>query len=93
MTQQTRAKSGKPDREQIAAWLSETHPVTDMQAHAWSLFFHGLPWKFIKPLTQITVNAHHPHPKQVMVEAAKRSTDRSFVATSCRHLKAWAQQP
>lgn len=60
---------------------------------AWSLFFEGLPWKFIKPLTQITVAAHHPHPKPVMETAAKRSTDRSFVATSRRHLKAWAQQP
>ena len=84
-------KSDKPDRDTIKAWLLEQQ-VSEPKAYAWSLFFHGLPWKFIKPLTQITVNAHHPHPKQVMVEAAKASTDRSFVATSRRHLKTWAQQ-
>lgn len=84
-------KSDKPDREQITAWLLEQN-VGELKAHAWSLFFHGLPWKFIRPLTQITVNAHHPHPKPVMEEAAKKSSDRSFIATSRRHLKTWAQQ-
>lgn len=83
-------KSDKPDRGAIQAWLLEQQ-VGEAKANAWSLFFLGLPWKVIKPLTQITVNAHHPHPKQVMVEAAKASTDRSFVATSRRHLKAWTQ--
>lgn len=83
-------KTDKPDRDTITAWLLE-QGVGEAKAAAWSLFFHGLPWKFIRPLTRITVNAHHPHPKQVMVEAAKRSTDRSFVATSRRHLKAWNQ--
>jgi hypothetical protein len=83
-------KTDKPDRDTIAAWLTE-QGVGDMKAAAWSLFFHGLPWKFIRPLTQITVNAHRSHPQQVMVEAAKRSTDRSFVATTRRHLKAWNQ--
>lgn len=87
----TTRKTDRPDRDTITAWLLDQH-VGEMKANAWSLFFEGLPWKFIKPLTQITVNACHPHPKQVMELAAKKSTDRSFKATTRRHLNAWAQQ-
>lgn len=84
-------KTDKPDQDVITAWLLEQN-VGELKAHGWSPFFLGLPWKFIRPLTQITINARQPHPQPVMVEAAKASSDRSFVATTRRHLKTWAQQ-
>ncbi len=79
-----------PTREEIAGWLLGDLRQPEIRAEAWALFLVGLPWKYIRPLVQIAVDSHQPHPKAVLEQAKRASSDRAFKAAATRHLKKWA---
>lgn len=79
-----------PDKDEIAAWLMTARQVPVLRANAWALFLTGLPWKYIRPISDITINSHQVHPRPVVEQALKASGDRKFKAAARAHLKRMA---
>lgn len=80
----------KPKSPEIATWIRATYPdVPELRADAWSLFFDGLAWKHLRPLTQIAVNSHVESVDKlaaIVSTAADLSGNRSFRMAAKKHL-------
>jgi hypothetical protein len=79
----------KPKRDEITTWIRATYPdVPEMRSAAWALFFEGMAWKRLRPLTQIAVNTHIDTVEKlaaIVSTAADLSGDRSFRMAAKRH--------
>lgn len=79
----------KPKRGEITTWIQATFPdVPDLRAEAWAVFFDGMAWKHLRPLTKIAVNSHIDSVDKlaaVVSTAADLSGDRSFRMAAKRH--------
>lgn len=80
----------KPKRDEITAWIRATYPdVPELRSQAWAVFFEGMAWKHLRPLTQIAVNSHIDTVDKlaaVVSTAADLSGSRSFKMAAKRHL-------
>ena len=80
----------KPKPDEITAWIRSTFPdVPELRADAWALFFEGLAWKHLRPLTQIAVNSHIESVDKlaaIVSTAADLSGNRSFRMAAKKHL-------
>lgn len=80
----------RPKQDEILTWIQATHPdVPDLRATAWAVFFEGMAWKHLRPLTAIAVNSHIETVDRlaaIVKTAADLSGDREFKAAAERHL-------
>jgi len=76
-----------PDRDDIAAHLIGYHKLTAVRAHVWAGYLHGLPWRYLRPLVSLAVNAHHEHPAIALASAAAYGDDPVFKAAAKTHLE------
>lgn len=80
----------KPKRPEITTWIRETYPdVPELRAEAFAVFFEGMAWKHLRPLTQIAVNSHIDTVDRlaaIVSTAADLSGNRSFKMAAKKHL-------
>ena len=80
----------KPKQDEITTWIRATNPdVPELRAQAWSVFFEGMAWKHLRPLTQIAVNSHIDTVEKlaaIVSTAADLSGNRSFKMAAKKHL-------
>lgn len=80
----------KPKPDEIVTWIRSTFPdVPELRADAWALFFAGMAWKHLRPLTQIAVNSHIESVDKlaaIVSTAADLSGNRSFRMAAKKHL-------
>lgn len=80
----------KPKQDEITTWIRATHPdVPELRAEAWAVFFTGMAWKHLRPLTQIAVNSRIDTVDKlaaIVSTAADLSGDRSFRMAAKKHL-------
>lgn len=80
----------KPKRDEITTWIRATYPdMPELRSEAWAVFFEGMAWKHLRPLTQIAVNAHIDTVDKlaaVVSTAADLSGSRSFKMAAKRHM-------
>lgn len=76
-----------PAQDDIAAHLITVHKLTAVRAHVWSTWLQGLPWRYLRPLAQLAVNAGHEHPALAVASAAMWSEDEAFKAAVKTHLE------
>ena len=80
----------KPKQDEIAEWIRANYPdVPELRADAWALFFTGMAWKHLRPLTAIAVNSHIDTVDKlaaIVKTAGDLSGDRSFRMAANRHL-------
>lgn len=63
--------------------------MPELRADAWALFFEGMAWKHVRPLTRIAVNSHIDTADKlaaIVSTAADLSGDRSFRMAAKKHL-------
>lgn len=86
----------KPKRDEIVTWIRDTYPdVPELRVDGWALFFEGMAWKHLRPLTAIAVNSHIDSVDAlaaVVKTAADLSGDRSFRMAAKRHMARRAGQ-
>jgi len=80
----------KPKYPEITTWIRATFPdVPELRADAFALFFEGMAWKHLRPLTQIAVNSRIESVDKlaaIVSTAADLSGSRSFKMAAQRHL-------
>jgi hypothetical protein len=81
----------KPKRDEITTWIRAAYPdVPELRVQAWSVFFEGMAWKHLRPLTQIAVNSHIDTVEKlaaIVSTAADLSGNRSFRMAAKKHLE------
>lgn len=85
----------RPNRDEIDTWLSATYPdMPGLRVKSWSVFFDGMAWKHLRPLSRIAVNSHVESVDKlaaIVKTAADLSGDREFKRAAERHLARQAQ--
>lgn len=80
----------KPKRDEITTWIRAAYPdVPELRAAAWSVFFEGMAWKHLRPLTQIAVSSRIDTVDKlaaIVSTAADLSGNRSFKMAAKKHL-------
>jgi hypothetical protein len=80
----------KPKPDEITTWIQATYPdVPNGRAQAWAVFFDGMAWKHLRPLTKIAVNSHIDTVDRlaaIVKTAADLSGNRSFRMAAKKHL-------
>lgn len=80
----------KPKQDEITTWIQATYPdVPDLRVQAWAVFFEGMAWKHLRPLTTIAVNSHIDTVDKlaaIVSTAADLSGNRSFKMAAKKQL-------
>ena len=76
-----------PTEQELATWLAQHQHPAD-----WAKHFHGLPWKYIKPVATIAKSTGN-HPLVALTGAAAFSSDPAFKAAANAHMVARGAEP
>lgn len=71
----------------IAEYLVKTYHLEPRKARQWARYLRGLEWRWIRPVAQMAVAAHHKHPAAALAFAAATSEDVGFKAAAKRHIE------
>lgn len=66
----------------ITEYLVKTYQLEPRKARQWARYLRGLEWRWIRPVAQMAVAAHHKHPAAVLGLAAAASDSREFKAAA-----------